>query len=241
MRNDTQTARALAPGDYTHVAVDREYWGGRGPYGRPRKKRDSVSGTSALFVFVGAACRRRAGGASSLALLCSAAASSISTAVFSSGDRSKFTSIPSLSSLPGWSLRPILKRQRFLAAITDEANKHNVERATPATVDAAGHPSVSRVRLAVVGVAVADLRWRQRRHLLISAHRADWKAANNYVASHLPVQIHNANAGGIRIILNVGLKHLCSPDRQCRFGVRIVQHHSKKQHSIPAHSLLESS
>ena len=95
-------------------------------------------------------------GASSLVLLCSAAASSISTAGVSSGDRSKFTSIPPLSSPPGWSLRTILKRQKLLAAITDAANKHNVERAKPAKVDAAGHLSVSRVRLAVVGVAVGD-------------------------------------------------------------------------------------
>ena len=90
-------------------------------------------------------------------------------------------------------------------------------------------------------VSPLHLRWRQRRHLLISAHRADWKAANNYVASHLPVQIHNANAGGIRIILNVGLKHRVHQIGNAAFGVRIVQHHSKKQHSIPAHSLLESS
>ena len=47
-----------------------------------------------------------------------------------------------------------MKRQKLLAAITDEANRHNIERATPAKVDAAGHPSVSRVRLAVVDVAV---------------------------------------------------------------------------------------
>ena len=97
-------------------------------------------------------------GASSFALLCSAASSSTATSASNSDCQSKFTSIPSLASPPDQSAsRPLLKHQRRFTAVTDDANKHKVAKATAVKADAAD-PSlvaVGDVATCTVGVPVA--------------------------------------------------------------------------------------